>query len=239
MVAPLHVPIMVGGEGVHDEVGAGAAVVYVAEHVEHVDGEALDDVRYGYDEVVGAAGGYDGVYYHAYVGGLVGVVGALVQQFLDDVREVAGQRLAHLGARVLARHVAAYAHQLVYGYVVPVGQVGLARLDELELLPGVVDEGAELFLLGLTQLAAKYFVDLALDVARGVFQHMLKRLVLAVQVGQKVLGALGQVEYGLQVDDFGAGVGYGGERLREQPQVSHVVLNVFGCCFHNICFFNE
>ena len=81
---------------------AGAAVVNVAEDVEHVYGESLYDVGYGYDEVVGTPRGYNRVDDYVHVCGLVYVVGAFMQKFLNYVRKVFGERLANFGTCVFA-----------------------------------------------------------------------------------------------------------------------------------------
>jgi len=110
------------------------------------------------------------------------------------------------------------------GDAIPVLQILLARLDELELLLGIVDERAELLLLALTDVIAEELVHLTLDVAGGILQDVAEGLALAVDIGQKVLGALGQRHDGLEIDDLGRGGGDGGERLREQLQIVHVGL---------------
>ena len=45
---------------------------------------------------------------------------------------------------------------------------------------------------------------------------MLEGLALAVYVGQEMFRSLGQVHNSLQVDDLLGGIGYRGERLRQQ-----------------------
>ena len=222
VVSPLDVPRLVSPHDVHDDVGSRATVVDVAKYVQLVDGQPLDDVAQGADEIVGTSCRYDGVDNDGHVSGLVLVVGTFVQQFLDDVGELAGQRFAHLRAGVLRRYVATHFHQLVYGDVIPVVDVLVDGLDQFQFLLRVVDERTQLLLLGLADGVAENLVDLALDVARGVLQHVLESLVFAMQVGQEVLGALGQVHDGLQVDDFFGSIGNRRERLREQIQVVHV-----------------
>ena len=233
VIAPLDVPRLVAAHHVHDDVRPRSAVVDVAQDVQLVDGQPLYDVTQGADEVVGAPRRDDGVHDDRHVGRLVLVVGTLVQQLLNDVRELLRQRLAHLRARVLRRHVAAHLHQLVNRQVVPVVHILLCRLDELQFLFGVVDQRAQLLLLRLAYRVAENLTHLALDVARRVLQHVLEGLVLAVNVGQEVLRTLRQVHDSLQVDYFLRRVGYCRERLRQQSQVVHI-----GCVHAVIvCFF--
>ena len=83
-------------QGVHDDMRTGAAVVDVAKNVQLVDGQTLDDVTDGADEIIGTTCRYDGVYDYAYIGSLIVVAKALVQKLLDDIRKILRQRLAHL-----------------------------------------------------------------------------------------------------------------------------------------------
>ena len=129
---------MVLAQRVHDDVRTGAAVVDVAQDVQLVDGQALDDVRDGHDEIVGTSSRDDSVHNDGHVGRLILVVRAFVQQFLDDVGKLLGQRLAHLAAGVLRRDVAADAHQLVDGDAIPVVKVFLLRLDEFQFLLWII-----------------------------------------------------------------------------------------------------
>ena len=89
------------------------------------------------------------------------------------------------------------------GDVIPVVDVFFCSLDEFELLLGVVDEGAQLPPFRLADVAFEQLGHLAADVSRGILQHMLEGLALAVQVGQEVLRALGQVQDGFEIDNLG------------------------------------
>lgn len=96
MIAPLYVPAVVVAQRVHDDVRTGASVVDVAQDVQLVDGQPLYHLGYGHDEVVGPARGDDGVHDDVHVGRLVSVLRVLMEQFLDDIGEVGGQRFPHL-----------------------------------------------------------------------------------------------------------------------------------------------
>ena len=191
--------------------GSGAAIVDVAQNVQLVDGQTLDDVTDGADEIIGTTCRYDGVDNHTHIGRLIVVAQTLVQQLLDDIGKIARQRLAHLGAGVLAADVAAHLYQLVDGNAIPIVDILLLGLDELQLLLGIVDEGAKLLLLALADIIAKEFVYFSLDVTGGVFQDVAKCLALAVYIGQKVLCALGQGHNSLEVNNLGRCIGNRGE----------------------------
>ena len=236
VVAPLDVDVVEVAERVHDEVCARTAVVNVAEDVQAVNGQALDEIAEGDDEVVGAARADDGADDDVEVGLLVVVIGTLVQEFLNNIGVFLGQALAHLRAGVFRRDAAADGDKLVECGLVIVVEGALVLLDEFQFLLGIINERTEVLLLLLAQGIAEEVVDLALDITRSVAQHVLEGFVLTVEVGQEVLGRLGQMEDGLEVDNLGGDARHGGEIARQQSQVSQVVLDglfVGGRCAHS------
>ena len=88
-----------------------------------------------------------------------------------------------------------------------------------DLLARVVDEGAQVGALSVSELAAEDDVHVLAHHARAVVHDVHERLVLAVDVAHKVLGALGQVENRLEVDDLREGRLLVGKLAREQAQV--------------------
>ena len=208
--------------------GAGAAVVDVADDVETVDGQTLYQLTHGGDEVVGASRRYDGRDNLLEIVLLVGVGLGLVEQLLDYVAEVFGQSFVDFRAGIFRRNALADLDEAVEHNLIPLADVFLVLLDELEFLARVVDEGAEVFLLGLAQGGAEDFIDFALYRARGVFENVLEGFVFAVDVGEEVLSAFRQVEDSLEVDDFGACRGNRRKRARQQFEIFEVGFEL-GC----------
>ncbi len=79
----------------------------------------------------------------------------------------------------------------------------MLQMRERELLMRVVDEGAQVALFLLGELVAEDIVHVLAHHARAGVEDMQERLVFTVQVAHEMLGALGQVEECLQVDDLG------------------------------------
>ena len=147
VVSPLDVKRMVARERVHDDVRVRPAVVDVADDVQMVDGEALDEQAQRLDERAHAVRADDGVDDGRVVGPLVHAVAILRHELLDEVGEVLRQRLAHARARVLLRRALAHGHEARQRLLVPgLGVVGLREL-KLHLLARVVDERGERALL--------------------------------------------------------------------------------------------
>ena len=80
---------MIAAHLVEDDMCSWTTVVDVAQDMELVDGESLDDVSDGYNEVVGTPSADDGIHDDVDVGRLVMVFGMLMQEFLDDVGKIA------------------------------------------------------------------------------------------------------------------------------------------------------
>ena len=76
---------MILSEGIHDDVCPRASVVDVAQDMQLVDGEALDDVADGNDEVVSPACRYDSIDNDVHISRLVMIGKTLMKQLLDDI----------------------------------------------------------------------------------------------------------------------------------------------------------
>ena len=96
VVAPLQVPMLIAAQQVQNEVCTGATVIDIAQHMEQVDDETLNHVGDGNDEVVSPTCGNDGLDNPVDIGCLIHIIGTLMKQFLDDVREVCGKIFPHL-----------------------------------------------------------------------------------------------------------------------------------------------
>ena len=75
------------------------------------------------------------------------------------------------------------------------------------------------------QRCAENLAYLAFDISRGVFEYVAESLAFAVEVGNEMLGALGEVEYGLKIYYLGAGRTDGAEVLRQQFEHTRVCLD--------------
>ena len=101
VVTPLDIKVMEVAQDVHNLVGAGTAVIHVTQQVQHVDGQLLNQVAHGDDELIDTVRRDNGLDNHIDVGLLVRVAAVLVHQLLDDIGKVLGKRLVDLGAAVL------------------------------------------------------------------------------------------------------------------------------------------
>ena len=172
------------------------------------------------DEIVGRAGVHDGVDDALVVApALLALAGGGVEQLVDDVGVLLRHGLAHLGAGVGVREVARQAHEAHERDRVPLRRDDAGGLEAAELSVRVVDERAEVGLLVVGELKAEGVRDALADDAGAVVEDVLEGVVLAMHVGDEVLGALGQVENGLEVDDLGEGRARGGELLRQELEV--------------------
>ena len=222
VVAPLDVHRVVGHQLLQDQVRPGAPVEDVAQDVQLEHRQRFDQLAQGLDEVVRPAHRQDAVQDLAVVEFLVVVLEVGVEQFVQDVGVVFGQPLAHKAAGVLAGHHPADVDEAEQGLPVPGVQVSLAVFQFVQLAGRVVDEGGKLRPLLRAHRVSQHPVHLFLDDPGGVVHDVGKGLRLAVEIAHEVLGALGQLEDGLQVDDLAAGAGDGGVLPGQQGEILQV-----------------
>ena len=86
-------------------------MVDIAEDMEHIDAETLDDPAYSLDEGVGLAGGDDGLHDTVVIELLIVAGGGFVEELFDDIGELLRERLAHLGAGVFGGDFLEHLHQ--------------------------------------------------------------------------------------------------------------------------------
>ena len=220
MVAPLDVDGVMIHEDVHDAVRPGPTVEDIAHHMQAVHGQVLDEGGQGLEEAVRAADVDKGVHDGLMVVVLIVIlVGLGVEQLVQDGGVLLGHGPAHLVPGILGGEHPRQVHQLRQAAEVPfVGKRALLP-KKPQLLPGVVDQRAELGDLPLVQLLAQPQVHLLPHHAGAVVHNVAEGLVLAVEVAHEVLGTLGQAQYGGNIDDFGVQRLPGGELLGEQVQV--------------------
>ena len=194
VVAPLNVEGVIVRQGVHDGIRMRTAVVNIADDVQVIDGQPLDEQAKLLDERAAAPRAYDRVDDGGVVGVFIRTVTRLGHKLLDDVGEIGRERFAHLRARVLARRMLAHRHEARQRGGIPCARVVDLGQDKLHLLARVVDERGERALLRRRERIAEHLVDFKTHVARPVAQDMRERLVLTVNVGCEELGALRKVQ---------------------------------------------
>ena len=163
MISPLDIEVVVGAEYVHNLVGIRTTIEHIAEDVKLVDGELLNKVADGNYEVVGTVDIDDGADDYIYISLLVRVESRLVEQLLNDIREIVGQGFADFGSRIFRRHASAHSHKPVDGDEIPVLYVGSILLYQFEFQLGVIDKRAKFLLVVVAEGSVIYFAHFALD----------------------------------------------------------------------------
>ncbi len=205
VVPPLDVHVVEMHELVHNDVRPGAAVENIADNVQIVDGQILDQLAQGDDELVRHRVVDDGVDDLAVVNPLVVVVVIHMEQLVDHIGELPRHLLSHLGAGVLGGHHLANLHQSVDGNLLKVlGKQ--SRLADLSQIPvRVIDQVRQLDFLLLGNQVPKGLPDLLPDNAGRAAQQVDKRLIFPVQVAEEILRPLRQSADRHQVNDLAGG----------------------------------
>ncbi len=220
MVAPLDVDMALLFQLVHDEMGAVAAVVDVADHVQPVDDGVLHQMAHGDDEAVGGVGLDDGVDDLPEVVLLVEVLAAGGHELADDVLVLLGQHAAHLGAGILGGGDLADGDELLERDGVPLRREHAPVAHVAQLALRVVDQRGQRVAVGGGDIVAQRLVDLAAHRAGGVAQDVAQALILAVDVADIVLGPLGEVQNRAEIDDLGGDRLGGGIDLGQGFQIA-------------------
>ena len=193
---------MMPDQQIHDFIGIFAAVVYIADDMQRIDGEPLDQPRHRIDELFRPAQFDDGGENFAVICLFVEIVAIHIDQFVDDIVEISGQSLAHLAARVLGGDGTAYLDKAVQLHAIPIFIVRAGGFLFRDNGGGVINKGAELVSLALGHRLAVQPLDLFPDDTGAVVHDVAKRLVLAVQIAQKMLRTLRQTQNRFQIDHF-------------------------------------
>ena len=205
MIAPLYVERMEAHERVHDQMRCRTTVVNVADQMQMVDGEALDDHAHGVNHIFGLARTDNGVDKSVEISLLVIGHVVLVHQLFDDEPVISRDDFPHLRTRVFSSRLLAYLRQVDKRFGIP--RFPIVYLGKLEshLLTRVVDERGERLQLFGIQLVAECVFHLHLDRTRAVAQDVHKRLVFTMDVRREHLGPFGKVQDRVQVDDLRRG----------------------------------
>ena len=232
VVAPLHIDLMIGFQRVHDEVGARAAVEDIADDVQAVDGQRLNDAAERDDHRVGLVGLKDRLHDFLVVAFLVGRIVA-EHELLDQRAHLPRHRVAHALAGVLHRAPAADLDQPVDRQPVPLGRDDALLLEQRQLFIRIVDQGGEHVALVRGEDIAVQVVDLLLDDAAGVVQDVQERLMLAVQIREEMLRALGQTKHRAQMRDLRGRLLNCAVLLAQQLEIADILR---GKAFHVLSF---
>ena len=121
-------------------------------------------------------------------------LGLFRDQLLYDICKILWQRLADLGTRILGGNTLCDLHQTIQCDLVPVLQIVLLFHDNIQLFVGIIDQRRQTFFVLIAQSISKFFVNLAADRTGSVFQYMIELLIFPMNVCQKMLRALWQVQ---------------------------------------------
>ena len=213
VISPRDVPCMIVHECVHHDMRSRSTVVDIAQNMKLVDAESLNHSTKSNDEIISTAGGNDGLDDGTHIISLVLVFRVLMKKFLNNIGEIDRQRLAHLGTRIFTGNITADINKVMDGDMIPIYNVGLCLLHQLQLLLRIVNQSAKFTLLISTKCVTKKLMHFSSDVTRSILQDMLKRFIFSMNISQKVLSAFGQIENRTQVDNFRTGIRYRRKRL--------------------------
>ena len=197
VIAPLDVYRMVRQQLIHHHVGSGAAVKDVAHNVQMIHSQPLDGLTDAFNDAGGLPRLNDGIDDVLIIIPLIRVIGADLQQLIDDSVIALGQRLANLGSGILGSNPAAKLNQPMKRDAIPLIQILLLLGHQRQLLLRVIDQRRQFIPVMAGHTGVKKLVQLFLDVAGAGIEDMLECFIFAMDIGNKMLRSLGQIQNGL------------------------------------------
>ena len=152
-------------------------------------------------------------------------IGAVhVDEFVDDVAEIFGQRFSDLAAGIFGSGGAAYLDEAVQLRDVPRPKVRPLRLHFGDDRLRIIDEGRKFVQFFFAHHAAVKLLRLFADDPRAIVRDMAERLIFPVQIAHKVLRALGKAHDRVEVDDLGRSRTRVGVGFRKQAKVFSLIV---------------
>ncbi len=145
----------------------------------------------------------------------------VVQQLTEKVGVFRREQAAQVGHRIPGGEGADDGEEVLQdalGEGLPPGRIGQLRLQALQHLPGIEDEGEQVLQLGLRHPLAEEALHERPQRPGGVVHDVAQLHVLAVDVADHVHRPLGQRELGAQPRDFGQGGVGVREAAGQRPQ---------------------
>ena len=224
VVAPLNIHAMVVQNAVHNNICPGATVKNIAHDVQMVNSEPLNDLADSPDQICRLTdidSGLDNVIIIILAhGGLA----ADIHQLIDNIGIALRDSQPHLVAGILHGNPAAQGNQPVQRDAVPLVQILFLVCHHGKLLLRVIDQRGQFIAVTLGQAVPEQLIQFLLDFTGAGVQQMQKGLILTMDIGDKMLRTLRQVQNCLQIDDLGAGGLYGGVLFCQHTQIMDFVL---------------
>ena len=183
--------------------------------MEVINGQALDHVADGLDDLRGLADLNDGINDVFVVIPLVTAVVANVKKFVNDLPVSSRKGGADLVTGVFHGYKPADVDKTVQGNAVPFLHVFVFICHQGQFRGRIIDEGGKIVPVPLGERVFKELIQLVLDFTGTGIQDVQKRLVFSVNIRNKMLGSLGQIQNRPEVNDLRAGGLDGGILLGE------------------------
>ena len=222
---------------IQNDVRPGAAVKQIAHNVQLIHGQPLDQRTHCNDKVIRTPGCGNAAENLPVVHILVVVLKMSVQQLIQNVLIALGQIGAHEFPGVLGRHQPAHLNQPHQDLIIPGVQILLFFLQFRQFLNRVINQGCKLAAPLVGHLRPQGTIHFFFDDAGGIVQNMRKCIVFSVQVAHEMLGALGQLQHCLQIDDLAGSLCNVGVILGQQAQIFQVCPHLLGLILHETPLF--
>ena len=223
VIAPLDVYVVGPHQRIHNDIRTGPPVENITHNVQIVHNQRLDHLADGFNHIGGLTN-LDGGVDHVFIQILSGATFLCqMDQLVQDLLIIGIHVRTDFGTSVLGGDIAAQIHQTVNGEPVPLIQILVFISNQSNLGLGIVDQGSQIIPVPLGHGVAEKFFQLFFHFAGTGVQNMQEGFVFAMDIRHKVFCALGQIQNGLQTDDFRTGGLNGGILFGKQAQIMQLL----------------
>ena len=202
VVAPLDIHIVEVHQLVHDDIRTRSTIKDIADNVQTVHSQVLDQVAQCLDKFISHTDIDDGVDDLIVVHLLIIIVVVHMQKLIDDIRECRRHFFTHFRSCKFRGNLFTDAHQTVDRDSLPVFCIFSLFLDPADIPFRIVDQVRQSNLLVVRNHVAEGLRYFFTDNTGGTAKQMDKCFVFAVQVTEEILGSFRKSPDRHQVDDL-------------------------------------
>ena len=125
-------------------------------------------------------------------------------QFFDDIGKIRRKRFSDFRARIFGRNPFRNLYKTVQRDLIPVLNAALILFpqDDIQFFLRIIDQRCKSFFILIAKGISKFFINLPAHGTGTVLQHMVKLLIFAVNIRDKMLRSFWQAQNRLQINDL-------------------------------------
>ena len=222
MISPLNIHRMILAKCIHDNMRTFSSVIDVADIMEMINYQLLDQIAERNDKIRCASNAYDCMNNLIIISFLIMNLFLFSDKFLDYIGKIRRKCSSHFRTCIFGSNPLGQLNQTVKGNLEPVFQVFLVLFllhDQFQFFFRVINQSCQASLIPRTQGISEFFVNFPLYTAGTVFQHMVELFGFPMNIGEEMFRSFRQAHDCLQINDFRGCIRYCRKLLRQTFQI--------------------